>query len=339
MMGFFDSLAPAPASFHRRRARAQDDGVRAGARCRCRRLPADDPFSGAKCVRPRLSQSARHGGGLRQGRPRPRRAAASGLRLHRGRHADAAPAAGQSEAAPVPAARGSRSHQPLRLQQRRPRRRRANGCWRARRAAAIVGVNIGANKDSTDRAADYVAGIEAFADVASYFTVNISSPNTPGLRDLQQAAALDDLLARVLDARDAMPPNRAAPAGAAEDRAGSGAGRSRRCRARRPRARRRRHDRLQHHDVAAGFLARRQRAARPAAFPARRCSRSSTRMLAQTFVRVEGQFPLVGVGGVDRRKRPGPRSKPARPWSSFIPRWSMKASASSRASRRGWSRI
>ena len=53
----------------------------------------------------------------------------------------------------------------------------------------VVGVNIGANKDSTDRAADYVAGIKTFADVASYFTVNISSPNTPGLRDLQQASA------------------------------------------------------------------------------------------------------------------------------------------------------
>jgi dihydroorotate dehydrogenase len=66
----------------------------------------------------------------------------------------------------------------------------------------IVGVNIGANKDSTDRSADYVLGIRAFADVASYFTVNISSPNTPGLRDLQQAGVLDDLLARVLDARD-----------------------------------------------------------------------------------------------------------------------------------------
>ena len=66
----------------------------------------------------------------------------------------------------------------------------------------IVGVNVGANKDSADFAADYVAGIHAFADLASYFTVNISSPNTPGLRDLQQAAALDNLLARVLEARD-----------------------------------------------------------------------------------------------------------------------------------------
>lgn len=68
----------------------------------------------------------------------------------------------------------------------------------------IVGVNIGANKNSEDRAADYVKGIETFADVASYFVVNISSPNTPGLRDLQATAALDDLLARVLEARDRM---------------------------------------------------------------------------------------------------------------------------------------
>ena len=60
----------------------------------------------------------------------------------------------------------------------------------------IVGVNVGANKDAADRIADYVRLIETFAPVASYFTVNVSSPNTPGLRELQQAAALDDLLAR-----------------------------------------------------------------------------------------------------------------------------------------------
>ncbi|SHF08219.1 dihydroorotate oxidase A [Kaistia soli DSM 19436] len=69
----------------------------------------------------------------------------------------------------------------------------------------IVGVNIGANKDAADRIADYVAGITAFADLASYFTVNVSSPNTPGLRDLQGRAALDGLLARVVEARDAAP--------------------------------------------------------------------------------------------------------------------------------------
>ena len=66
----------------------------------------------------------------------------------------------------------------------------------------IVGVNVGANKDSADRVADYVKLIEIFAPVASYFTVNVSSPNTPGLRNLQQASALDDLLAKVIDARE-----------------------------------------------------------------------------------------------------------------------------------------
>lgn len=70
--------------------------------------------------------------------------------------------------------------------------------------SGIVGVNVGANKDSTDRTEDYVKGIETFADLASYFTINISSPNTPGLRDLQARDALDDLLARVLNKRDSL---------------------------------------------------------------------------------------------------------------------------------------
>jgi dihydroorotate dehydrogenase len=68
----------------------------------------------------------------------------------------------------------------------------------------IVGVNVGANKDSADRPGDYVEGIRRFAGDASYFTVNISSPNTPGLRELQARDALDDLLARVIGARDAV---------------------------------------------------------------------------------------------------------------------------------------
>src|ERR1700761_7351640 len=77
-------------------------------------------------------------------------------------------------------------------------------------AGGIVGINVGATKDSPDRVADYVALIERFASVASYVTVNISSPNTPGLRNLQQAAVLDDLLARVIDARERVAP-RAGP--------------------------------------------------------------------------------------------------------------------------------
>lgn len=75
----------------------------------------------------------------------------------------------------------------------------------------IVGVNIGANKTSDDFAADYVEGIRAFADVATYFTINISSPNTPGLRALQGADPLADLLRRVGEARAEVTAGRTVP--------------------------------------------------------------------------------------------------------------------------------
>jgi dihydroorotate dehydrogenase len=68
---------------------------------------------------------------------------------------------------------------------------------RRRQPRGIVGVNIGANKDSADRIDDYVTGLTAVAPHASYVTVNISSPNTPGLRGLQTAAALAELLDRL----------------------------------------------------------------------------------------------------------------------------------------------
>jgi dihydroorotate dehydrogenase len=61
----------------------------------------------------------------------------------------------------------------------------------------VIGVNVGANKDSEDRIADYVAGVRAMAPVARYLTINISSPNTPGLRGLQDEGALTELLAAV----------------------------------------------------------------------------------------------------------------------------------------------
>ena len=61
----------------------------------------------------------------------------------------------------------------------------------------VIGVNIGANKDSVDRIADYVSGARAMAPVARYLTINISSPNTPGLRGLQDQGVLDELLAAV----------------------------------------------------------------------------------------------------------------------------------------------
>jgi dihydroorotate dehydrogenase len=70
-----------------------------------------------------------------------------------------------------------------------------------RRRQGLVGVNVGANKDAANRIADYAAGVRMMAPVADYLTINISSPNTPGLRALQEAAALDALLAGVMDAR------------------------------------------------------------------------------------------------------------------------------------------
>jgi len=72
----------------------------------------------------------------------------------------------------------------------------------AGRQLGLIGVNVGANKDSADPIQDYVLGLRAFADVADFFTINISSPNTPGLRDLQTPDRLDTLLRRVLAERD-----------------------------------------------------------------------------------------------------------------------------------------
>jgi dihydroorotate dehydrogenase len=168
---------------------------------------------------------------------------------------------------------------------------------RARKVGGIVGVNVGANKDAADRAADYAAGVTAFAEVASYFTINVSSPNTPGLRDLQQAAALDDLLARVLDARDAAAQAHGAKPillkiapdlteGDLDDVVRV--------------ARDRRVD---------GMIVSNTTIARPAALrdPAKSETgglsgpplfERATRVLAQTFERVERRFPLIGVGGI-----------------------------------------
>jgi dihydroorotate dehydrogenase len=79
----------------------------------------------------------------------------------------------------------------------------ACGKLRTRKNIGIVGVNIGANKTTEDKIADYVLGIEAVRDFASYITINISSPNTPGLRALQSRSALVELVERCLSARGA----------------------------------------------------------------------------------------------------------------------------------------
>jgi dihydroorotate dehydrogenase len=69
----------------------------------------------------------------------------------------------------------------------------------------VIGVNVGANKDSPDRIADYAAGVRAMAPVARYITINVSSPNTPGLRGLQDEGVLDELLAAVAEVRTDKP--------------------------------------------------------------------------------------------------------------------------------------
>jgi dihydroorotate dehydrogenase len=170
---------------------------------------------------------------------------------------------------------------------------------RRRNAAGIVGVNIGANRDSTDRAEDYARLIETFAGVASYFTVNVSSPNTPGLRDLQQAIALDDLLGRVLEARERIraraglvpvllkiAPDLTLPD--LDDVVGV--------------ARKRRVDGMIVGNTTIsrpGSLRDRERAREQGGLSGRPMFKLATRMLAETFVRTEGAFPLIGVGGID----------------------------------------
>jgi dihydroorotate dehydrogenase len=79
---------------------------------------------------------------------------------------------------------------------------RLQACMHVR---GVVGANVGANKDSPDRIADYAAGVRSMSAVARYITVNISSPNTPGLRGLQDEGALDDLLAAVAEGRTDKP--------------------------------------------------------------------------------------------------------------------------------------
>jgi len=166
-------------------------------------------------------------------------------------------------------------------------------------SGGIVGVNIGANKDSADRADDYVRLIDTFAAVASYFTVNVSSPNTPGLRDLQQADALDDLLGRVVEAREKVR-SRVGPTPVLlkiapdlsladlDDVVG-----------------------VARKNAVDGMIVGNTTISRPTSLRDRVTAKEqgglsgkplfklSTRMLAETFVRAEGAFPLIGVGGID----------------------------------------
>lgn len=82
--------------------------------------------------------------------------------------------------------------------------RQRKAIWKARESGQALGINIGKNKDSVDAVADYVSLLQNFAAEADYITLNISSPNTPGLRDLQAGSALAELLDAVCNAREAM---------------------------------------------------------------------------------------------------------------------------------------
>jgi dihydroorotate dehydrogenase len=163
-------------------------------------------------------------------------------------------------------------------------------------AGGIVGINLGSNKETTDRAADYVACIERLAPVVDFLTVNVSSPNTAGLRNLQQAAALDELLSRVMDARAngaARPPLllKIAPDLTLSDLdevVGL--------------ARRHRIDGMIVGNTTVGrppSLRARAKATEQGGLSGRPLFPLSTRMLAETFVRAEGAFALIGVGGID----------------------------------------
>jgi dihydroorotate dehydrogenase len=170
----------------------------------------------------------------------------------------------------------------------------------AERAArpGIVGVNVGANKESPDRIADYATLVERFTPLASYFTVNISSPNTPGLRDLQQGALFDELLARVLEARERASRHgvrtplliKIAPdlsLAELDDVVGA--------------ARRRAVDGMivGNTTVARPPNLRSATAHEPGGLSGRPLFALATRMLAEAYVRVEGAFPLIGTGGIE----------------------------------------
>ncbi|QGM98278.1 quinone-dependent dihydroorotate dehydrogenase [Methylocystis parvus] len=186
-----------------------------------------------------------------------------------------------------------------RLAETKERRHYGAGPFRgAHDGAGVVGVNVGANKDAEDRVADYVAGVDAFAEVADYFTINVSSPNTPGLRDLQEPEALSELLARVMEARDAAPAQRPVLLKIAPDLTLDQLDAIVRV------ARDRRIDGMivSNTTISRPDTLRSPLAKETGGLSGKPLFALSTFMLAQTYLRVEGQFPLIGVGGIDSAK-------------------------------------
>jgi dihydroorotate dehydrogenase len=159
----------------------------------------------------------------------------------------------------------------------------------------VVGVNIGAGRDSEDRIGDYVSGVASMSAVADYLTINISSPNTPGLRDLQAPEVLVALLARVQEARgkaEKRPPLlvKLAPDIADADlpdivrvieaNGVDGIVVS--------------NTTLSRESVKDAALA-----AESGGLSGRPLFARATRMLARVYMLTEGKLPLIGVGGID----------------------------------------
>src|SRR3984893_8594696 len=161
-----------------------------------------------------------------------------------------------------------------------------------------VGINIGANNDSGDLPADYVRGIAAFADLADYFALNVSSPNTPGLRNLQKPSALGALLARMLAARDEQAERfgrKPVLLKIAPDLTLAELDEIVKC------ARSRKIDGLivSNTTISRPATLRDPSANEPGGLSGRPLFALSTQMLAAAYLRTENQFPLIGVGGVD----------------------------------------
>ena len=159
-----------------------------------------------------------------------------------------------------------------------------------------IGVNIGANKEATDRLADYVTCTRALAPLVDFITVNVSSPNTPGLRDLQGETFLDELLARVVEARDVAQPDTAILLKIAPDITLEALDAMTATALRRG---------VQALVVSNTTIARPTSlresglAAQTGGLSGRPLFAAATRLLAETHLRVGGRIPLVGVGGID----------------------------------------
>ena len=165
---------------------------------------------------------------------------------------------------------------------------------RARERGGIVGVNLGKNRDSADDAADYLDGVRRVGPLVDYLVINVSSPNTPGLRDLQRREILDDLLRQVVAARDAAAPGtpllvKIAPDLSPAERADISA--------------------LAGPSGIDGIIVANTTIARPPGLRSANAGEQgglsgrplfapSTALLAEIYRLTEGKIPLVGVGGI-----------------------------------------